>query len=69
MTTTSTASAGTRRDLIGRGLLAFAAIANVGAFTNGIVIMSNAADRLWVESWRTTAFLVFAALLVWAPQA
>lgn len=63
----------TRRDLIGRGLLVLAAIATVGAAARGVVYMSRASDdRIWIESWRMTAFLLVAglfALLALAPHA
>jgi hypothetical protein len=52
-------------DRIGRWLLVLAALSTVAAFVNGIASMVDAPDsRLWVEGWRTSAFLVFAGLLV-----
>jgi len=52
-------------DRIGRWLLVLAAVATIGAFANGVAIMSDAADdRIFVEAWRTSAYLVFAGLFV-----
>jgi hypothetical protein len=52
-----------RADRIGRGLAAFASLATVGAFVDGIIGMTNAADdRLWVEAWRTFTYAVFIGL-------
>jgi hypothetical protein len=51
-------------DKIGRWLLVLAALSTVGAFVLGITLMMDAPEsRLWVEGWRTSAFLVFAGLL------
>jgi len=62
-----------RADRIGRGLLVLAALSTVGAFVLGITLMMDAPDsRIWVEAWRTSAFLVFAglfAMLASAPRA
>ncbi|KND33137.1 hypothetical protein [Streptomyces acidiscabies] len=59
-------------DRIGRGLLVLAALSTVGAFILGITLTRDAPDsRIWVEAWRTSAFLVFAglfALLAAAPR-
>ncbi|WP_328453492.1 hypothetical protein [Amycolatopsis sp. NBC_00438] len=77
MTTTDT-TPGTRgttspRDLIGRGLLAVAALATVGAAIRGMVYVGRVADdRIWIENWRMTAFWLVAglfALLAWKPRA
>jgi phosphatidylglycerophosphate synthase len=52
-------------DRIGRYLTAFAAIMTVGAFVNGLLVMHGASDgRIYVEAWRTSAYLVFAGMLV-----
>jgi hypothetical protein len=52
-------------DRIGRYLTVFAAIMTVGAFINGVVVMIGTSDdRIYVEAWRTSAYLVFAGLLV-----
>jgi hypothetical protein len=52
-------------DRIGRYLTVFAAIMTVGAFVNGVLVMNDASDdRVYVEAWRTSAYLVFAGLLV-----
>ncbi len=62
-----------RADKIGRWLLVLATLSTVGAFILGIALMMDAPDsRIWVESWRTSAFLVFAglfAILATAPRA
>lgn len=61
------------RDGLGRGLMALAAIAAVGAFVVGLSAVREAGpDRAWVELWRTTGFLVFAgmfALMAARPRA
>ncbi|MFC4588390.1 hypothetical protein [Sphaerisporangium corydalis] len=61
-----------RLDLIGRGLLAIASVATVGAFVEGCTVVAAAGDdRIWVDFWRTTAYLVFAglfAMLALAPR-
>ena len=52
-----------RADRIGRGLAAFASLATVGAFADGIIRMTDAADdRLWVEAWRTITYAFFIGL-------
>lgn len=60
-------------DKIGRGLLGLATLSTIGAFILGITLVMDAPDsRIWVEAWRTSAFLVFAglfALLTLAPRA
>ena len=57
-------------DLVGRGLVGLAALMTIGAFANGVVVIGDApADRVWVEVWRTTAFLVFAGLFALAAAA
>ncbi|GAA0964798.1 hypothetical protein GCM10009555_002760 [Acrocarpospora macrocephala] len=61
-----------RLDLIGRGLLAFAAVGSIGAFVEGCWKVAAASDdRIWVEFWRTSAYLVVAglfALLALSPR-
>ena len=61
-----------RLDRIGRGLLALLALSTVYAFIDGCRLVAAAGDdRLWVEFWRTTAYLVFAglfAMLAIAPR-
>jgi hypothetical protein len=61
-----------RLDQIGRGLLALLALSTVYAFIDGCRLVAAAGDdRLWVEFWRTTAYLVFAglfAMLAIAPR-
>lgn len=60
-------------DRIGRGLLAFCALATLGAFAQGISTMTTVApERLMSEAWRTFGYLVFAGLFVMlavAPRA
>ncbi|MFJ8754568.1 hypothetical protein ACIREO_35425 [Streptomyces sp. NPDC102441] len=62
-----------RADKIGRWLLVLATLSTVGAFFHGIAPMMDAPDsRIWVEGWRTSAYLVFAglfAILAAAPRA
>lgn len=59
-------------DRIGRGLLALCGIATLGAFAQGISIMTTVApERLMSEAWRTFAYLVFVglfAMLIVAPR-
>ena len=61
-----------RLDQIGRALLALLALSTVYAFIDGCRLVAAAGDdRLWVEFWRTTAYLVFAglfAMLALAPR-
>lgn len=60
------------QDGLGRGLLLLSALSALGAFAVGLSATMNAAsDRLWVETWRTLGFLVFAglfAVLAWRPR-
>jgi hypothetical protein len=60
------------QDGLGRGLLILSALSAVGAFAVGLsATMGAASDRLWVETWRTLGFLVFAglfAVLAWRPR-
>jgi len=59
-----------RSDLIGRWLLALAAVASVGAFVDGCLKIAAASDdRIWVEFWRTSAYLVVAGLFALLAQA
>lgn len=52
-----------RADRIGRGLMWINFAATIVAFADGVNRMLNASDdRLWVEGWRTFAYLVFAGL-------
>ena len=59
-------------DRTGRALLAFDALATLGAFAQGIPRIADAADeQVLTEFWRTTAYIVFAgmwALLAIAPR-
>jgi hypothetical protein len=60
------------QDRLGRGLLILSALSAIGAFGVGLsTTMGAAPDRLWVETWRTLGFLVFAglfAVLAWRPR-
>ncbi|MFJ1767485.1 hypothetical protein ACIOD2_44665 [Amycolatopsis sp. NPDC088138] len=71
--TLATRTTTSRRDLVGRGLLLLASLATVGAGIRGIVYMTQVSDdRVWIESWRMTAFMLVAglfALLAWTPRA
>jgi hypothetical protein len=61
-----------RLDQVGRGLLALLSLSTVWAFIDGCRIVANDGDdRLWVDFWRTTAYLVFVglfAMLAIAPR-
>lgn len=60
---TGIAAPSRRADLIGRGLVGFAAAMTVVAFVNGVVMTINATgDRLFVEGWRVSSFAIFAGL-------
>ena len=68
-----TGSATARRlDFIGRGLMALLSLSTVYAFIDGCRLVAAAGDdRVWVEFWRTTAYLVFVglfAMLAIAPR-
>ncbi|MCS7475484.1 hypothetical protein ACFFQW_15190 [Umezawaea endophytica] len=55
-------------DRVGRVLLALCAVSTLGAFANGVLIMTQVSDaRVITEAWRTFAYLVFAGL--WAMMA
>jgi len=60
-------------DRIGRGLMVLVTLSTLLAFADGVRRMSVVSnDRLWVEGWRTFAFLVFGgmcALLAVGPRA
>ena len=60
-------------DRIGRGLLVLVTLSTFLAFADGVRCMSVVSnDRLWVEGWRTFAFLVLGgmcALLAAGPRA
>ncbi|MFG1603896.1 hypothetical protein [Actinoplanes sp. NPDC049265] len=61
-----------RLDYFGRGLMALLSLSTVYAFIDGLRLVAAADDdRLWVEFWRTTAYLVFVglfAMLAIAPR-
>jgi hypothetical protein len=60
------------QDSLGRGLLILSALSAVGAFGVGVsATVSAVPERLWVGTWRTLGFLVFAglfAVLAWRPR-
>ena len=60
------------QDRIGRGLMVLSAISAVGAFGVGLAAVRTAAPQtLWLDTWRTLGFIVFAglfALLAWRPR-
>lgn len=52
-----------RRDRIGRLILAAVVFLTLAAFADGLRSISIAkVDRIWVETWRTFAYVVFAGL-------
>jgi len=52
-----------RLDLIGRVLLALLSLSTIYAFVDGLRLVAEAGDdRVWIEFWRTTAYLVFVGL-------
>ena len=61
-----------RRDRIGRLILALLVLLTLLAFADGLRRMSTAnVDRVWVETWRTFGYVVFAglfAILAWKPR-
>ena len=61
-----------RLDHIGRALLALLSLSTIYAFVDGCRLVAAAGDdRLWIEFWRTTAYLVFVglfAMLAIAPR-
>lgn len=51
------------RDRLGRALMALACVGALVAFAGGIQVAALAPPEFtWVETWRTTGFLVFAGL-------
>lgn len=61
-----------RTDRIGRLIMAGVVLLTLLAFADGLRRMSMASvDRIWVETWRTFAYVVFAglfAILAWKPR-
>lgn len=61
-----------RTDRIGRLIMAGLMLLTLLAFADGLRRMSMAnVDRIWVETWRTFAYVVFAglfAILAWKPR-
>jgi hypothetical protein len=60
------------REKFGRAAIVLLVLLTLGAFADGIMRMAAATtDRIWVETWRTFAYIVFAglfALLAWRPR-
>lgn len=60
------------QDRVGRILLVLSALSAVGAFVAGLTAVRGALPEVvWVETWRTLGFLVFAglfAILAWRPR-
>lgn len=61
-----------RTDRVGRLIMAVLVLLTLLAFADGLQRMSTAnVDRIWVETWRTFAYVVFAglfAILAWKPR-
>ena len=61
-----------RRDRVGRLIMAVLVLLTLLAFADGLQRMGTAnVDRIWVETWRTFAYVVFAglfAILAWKPR-
>jgi hypothetical protein len=60
------------RDTLGRGLMWLLVVLTLAAFADGLRRMGKAGpDRIWIETWRTFAYVVFGglfAILAWRPQ-
>ena len=60
------------RDRTGRMVMGLVALLTIFAFADGLRRMGAAApDRIWIETWRTFAYVVFAglfAILTWRPR-
>ncbi|HEU0291563.1 MAG TPA: hypothetical protein VFR47_02440 [Anaerolineales bacterium] len=53
------------QDRLGRGLMWFAALGALSAFTSGFAAVRVATpETVWVETWRMFGFLVFAGMFV-----
>ena len=53
------------QELVGRGLMWFAALGAFSAFASAIpVVTSAASDTIWIETWRMFGFLVFTGMFV-----
>ena len=66
MNTTRTLQTNSRwQELLGRGLMWFAALGAFFAFTSAIPAVTSAtSDVVWVETWRMFGFLVFTGMFV-----
>ena len=66
MNTTLTLQTTSRwQELLGRGLMWFAALGALSAFVSAIpTVTSAASDMVWVETWRMFGFLVFTGMFV-----
>ena len=60
------------RDKLGRGVMWLLAVLTLAAFADGLRRMGAAGpDRIWIETWRTFAYVVFGglfAILAWRPR-
>src|SRR5215510_6095797 len=60
------------RDKLGRGVMWLLVVLTLAAFADGLRRMGAAgADRIWIETWRTFAYVVFGglfAILGWRPR-
>ena len=66
MNTTLTLQTSPRwQDLLGRGLMWFAALGAFSAFASAIpAVTSSTSDTVWVEIWRMFGFLVFTGMFI-----
>src|SRR5215831_11544334 len=60
------------RDKLGRAVMLLLLVLSLGAFADGLRRMAVAgSDRIWIETWRTFAYVVFSglfAILAWRPR-
>jgi hypothetical protein len=60
------------QDRAGRALMAASSLAALWAFAGGLTaIEGSTPDKMWLETWRTAGFFVFAglfAVLAWRPR-
>ena len=60
------------RDKLGRAVMLLLLVLSLGAFADGLRRMGVAgSDRIWIETWRTFAYVVFSglfAILAWRPR-
>lgn len=51
------------KDKLGRALMVLVVVLTIAAFVDGVMRMRIAPiDRIWIETWRTFAYLIFAGL-------